>query len=157
MSILSWLKGVTQGGDDVAEAMARQPMRFAAGEEKFRGLNMKEALDAHIAWTRRLESHLKGQDDARYEVAQVAADNLCTLGKWIHGAAKREFGSTSEYAELARVHADFHIAVGAVLNDVDNGVVADAEHALKTVRHKSGAVQLALIRLYASVRESAAH
>lgn len=156
MSILSWLKGVTQGGGDVTDAIARQPLHFAAGEEEFRGLNMKEALDAHIAWTRRLENHLKG-DDSHYEVAQVAADSFCTLGKWIHGAAKREFGATAEYAELRRVHAEFHMAVGAVLNDVDNGAVADTDQALKVVRHKSGAVQLALIRLYASVRESATH
>jgi hypothetical protein len=152
MSILSWLKGVTQGGADVADAIALQPMQFIPGEEHFRGLNMKEALDAHIAWTRRVETHLKGNDAAHYEVAEVAADHLCTLGKWIHGAARQEFGQAPEYAELRRVHADFHIAVGAVLNDVDNGTVTDADLALKKVRHKSGEVQLALIRLYAAMR-----
>ncbi|MEW6646306.1 MAG: CZB domain-containing protein [Pseudomonadota bacterium] len=157
MSILSWLRSVTQGSDDVADTIALQPMQFAAGEEEFRGLNMKQALDAHIAWTRRVENHLKGSDDSRYEVAEVAADHLCTLGKWIHGPAQREFGPTAEYAELRRVHADFHIAVGAVLNDVDNGTVTDAEQSLKKVRHKSGEVQLALIRLYAAARSAGMH
>lgn len=157
MSILSWLRGVTQGGGDVADAIALQPLQFGAGEEDFSGLNMKNALDAHIAWTRRVENHLKGNDDARYEVAEVAADHLCTLGKWLHGAARREFGHAPEYAELRRVHADFHMAVGAVLNDVDNGTVTDAEQALKQVRHKSGEVQLALIRLYAAMRSDNLH
>lgn len=38
MSILSWLMGVTASGD-VAEAVARQPLQFAAHEQEFRGLS----------------------------------------------------------------------------------------------------------------------
>jgi hypothetical protein len=157
MSILSWLRNVTQGGGDVAAAIEQQPMQFGTGEENFHGLNMKDALDAHIAWARRLENHLKGNDAAHYEVAEVAADHLCTLGKWIHGAAKREFGHAPEYADLSRVHAEFHIVVGALLNDVDNDAVTNADQALKQVRHKSGEVQLALIRLYAAAGGDRVH
>ncbi len=153
MGILSWLKNVTQGGGNVNDTIALQPLQFAAGEEEFRGLNMKEALDAHVAWARRLENHLKGTDTARYEVAEVAVDHLCTLGKWIHGVGRHEFGGVAEYAELRQVHAEFHLVVGAALNEVNNKEQVSVDKTLKAVRQKSGEVQLALIRLYASAQD----
>lgn len=157
MGILSWLKSVTQGGDEISDVITLRPVEFAAGEEEFSGLNMKEALDAHIAWTRRLEDQLKGRDAAHYPADAAAADHLCTLGKWIHGAARREFGALPEYGELLRVHAEFHAVVGAVLSEVQHREQVDAEQALKAVRQKSGDVQLALIRLYASVQGHTTH
>ena len=147
MSILSWLKNVTSGGNS-AELMQGQQLQFAKGEEEFHGLDMKAALDAHMAWVHRVESKLSGANGEAVDIAEVAADHNCTLGKWIHGTGRQQFSGTPEYDELRKVHAAFHLMVGQVINDVQNGENEKARDGLKKIRHESGAVQLALIRLY---------
>ena len=144
MSILSWLKRV--GGD--ADAIHNEPIIFAAGEESLHGLNMKDAIDAHMKWTQRLQMKLAGSSDEPMDVATVASDQHCTLGKWLHGAGKMKFSRLPEYGELQRVHAEFHLAVGNILNRHQHGEADAVEQALRKVRYASGNVQLALIRLY---------
>lgn len=141
MSLLNWLKNATSGN-------TTEPLEFGAGEENFRGLNMKDALDAHTAWTQRLEKKLSGENKDDIEVATVAVDHKCTLGHWIHNEAKQSFGAITEYDELKRVHADFHLKVGEVLNNVTNGNETEAKSGMREIRGKSGEVQLSLIRLY---------
>ncbi len=149
MSILSWLKTVTHG-EGSSELIAATPMHFAPGEEEFHGLNMKEALDTHLKWVQRLEQQMGGVAHETVDIVHVAGDHNCVLGKWIHGAAKRQFGELPAYAELRQAHADFHIGVGAILNDVQNGDTMNVESGMKKIRHQSGMVQLALIRLYST-------
>lgn len=147
MSILSWLKEVTTG-DNTAGFIDTSSMTFAKGEEQFLGLDMKAALDAHTSWTRRLEAKLNGEKGEELNLATVASDCECTLGKWLHGSAKLQFGKVQDYDELLRVHADFHLKAGELLNNVVNGDRATALKNLKDLRHQSGNVQLALVRLY---------
>jgi hypothetical protein len=151
MSILSWLKSVTADGD-ASEQISSKQMTFSAGEEEFHGLNMKDALDAHENWYHRLEDKITGKSDERLEVATVACDDKCKLGMWIYSQGKHNFGTLPEFGELKSVHADFHLTAGNVLNDVLNGEGAQARDGLKKVRHKSGGVQLALVRLYSKSR-----
>lgn len=151
MSILSWLKAVT-GEHATADLNEARPMVFAAGEEEFRGLNMKDALDAHASWYHRLEEKINGKSSEELSVALIACDDRCKLGHWIYHEGKTHFGPLSEYEELRRVHADFHLTAGAVLNNTLNGEEGLAREGLRKVRHKSGGVQLALVRLYSSTR-----
>lgn len=150
MSIMSWFKQVTTG--DPSADLIEQPLTFGEGEEQFHGLNMREALDAHSAWTRRLEGKITGENDEVLDVARVASDCECMLGKWIHGEAKRQFGDGAELSELRQVHADFHLKAGEILNNVLNGEQDDARSNLKKLRHHSGSVQLSLVRLYSHSR-----
>lgn len=147
MSILSWLKAVTEGGSS-PELIQSSRVQFAQGEESFHGLDMKHALDAHTNWLHRIELKLNGLSNEHLDLAKVAGDHDCTLGHWIHGEAKQRFGDLPEYQELRNIHASFHLMVGQTLNDIENGDGARAREALKPIRHKSGEVQLALIRLY---------
>jgi len=146
MSILTWLKEVTTGGK--AEFLEAGGMTFADGEQEFHGLDMKAALDAHIGWTHRLEGKLNGTNTETLDVATVASDCECTLGKWIHGSAKRQYGNSEEYDELRQEHADFHLKAGEILNNVINADRELARTQLKELRFQSGNVQLALVRLY---------
>ena len=150
MSILSWFKHVTE--DQGSAELMEQPLTFGKGEEQFRGLNMKDALDAHMAWTRRLEGKLNGSNQEALEVAKVASDCECALGKWIHGQAKSEFSGSNDYDLLKRIHADFHLKAGEILNNVINGERDNAEKNLKEIRFQSGNVQLALVRLYSTTQ-----
>jgi hypothetical protein len=147
MSILSWLKTVTSGSEQ-SEFIDTGSMKFAAGEEQFLGLDMKDALDAHTAWTKRLEGKISGENREELDVATVASDCNCTLGKWLHGPAKKEFGDSGDYNDLVRVHADFHLKAGEILNNVINGDEETANKNLKEIRYQSGNVQLSLVRLY---------
>ena len=148
MGILSWLKGVTTGD---TEGTAK----FAPGEEYFHGLNMKEAIDAHVAWKARLKTQLDGEGDEALEVGVVASDDRCTLGKWLHGEAKQRFAHLPEYAELVRDHSQFHLSAGNILLEVHQGEKEKAGMMLQgsDFRHASDRVQLALVRLYAKARD----
>ena len=147
MSILGWLKGTIAGGPAAK-------MEFAPNEQHLHGLDMKAALEAHAAWKTRLEAQIRGDAGETLSMATVAADTNCTLGKWIHGEAKSQFTDFPEYAQLRRIHADFHICAGSILCDAHDGNVEAATNALKKdFRHHSDAVQLALVRLYAKVNE----
>jgi len=154
MGILNWLKHVTEADGMKTEFISDQPLHFGKGEEMFQGLNMKEALDAHMAWTKRIEKLLVDEDAGGYPIAEVSADRNCVLGKWLHNEAKLKFSAMQEYHELRNVHAGFHLHVGGILNDVVNGNKANAEKGVKEIRHHSGLVQLALIRLYAAAQEN---
>lgn len=147
MSILTWLKEVTTG-DSKAGLIDTDSMQFAAGEQQFLGLDMKAALDAHMDWTRRLEGIINGSNKEQLDVATVASDCQCKLGKWIHTAAKAQFGDEPDLNELQHVHADFHLKAGEVLKNMITGNEADALNNLKKLRHQSGNVQLSLVRLY---------
>ena len=151
MSILSWFKAVTEGGNQASLVQSEQ-MTFSQGEEEFKGLNMREALDAHAQWTHRLEAKINGTSTEELEVSHVACDDKCTLGKWIHGTAHNQFSHVHSFDELKRAHAEFHLTAGEVLNNVINGEAEQAKQQLKQVRFMSGNVQLALVRLYSETQ-----
>ena len=147
MGILSWLKSAATGG-------TVETVSFAPGEEQFHGLNMKEAIDAHVTWKARLKSQLEGEGAETLEVGVVASDDRCALGKWIHGEAKQRFVHLPEYSELLRYHAQFHLSVGNILLEMHQGGKENAGKMLHGTdfRHDSDMVQLALVRLYAKAR-----
>jgi len=146
MSILSWLKNAVAG-------KPQAPIEFKDDEKQLGSLDMKGAIDAHMAWKARLQAQIAGEADETLEVAAVASDRNCALGKWIFGEAKQGYGWMEEYATLRDAHARFHACAGAILKDAQKGARDAAEQALKgDLRRNSEAVQLALVRLYAKVR-----
>lgn len=148
MSILTWLKEAATG-DTKLGLVDTDSMTFAKGEERFLGLDMKAALDAHMAWEKRLESRLNGDLQEELNVDTVASDCECTLGKWLYGSAKAQFGNIPDYDELRKIHAEYHLKAGEILKNVLNGERESARKNLKELRYQSGNVQLALVRFYA--------
>lgn len=154
MGILDWLKNATRGAGLKSDFIAGQGLHFGHSEEAFQGLNMKEAIDAHTTWTRHIEQHINNGDVDVFSIARASADHNCELGKWLHGEAKKQFGTMPEYHELCKAHTDFHLYVGNVLIEVFNDNKISAERGTKDIRRQSGIVQLALIRFYAAVTQS---
>lgn len=148
MGILGWLKGFSAGHEVGAAS-------FAPGEENFHGLNMKDAIDAHIAWKVKLEAQIAGSAD-KLEIAQVASDDRCVLGGWIHDHGKRHFGYLPEFSDLMREHAQFHLVAGGILMEAHDGKTQDALAKLHggEFRHASDMVQLSLVRLYAKSKNA---
>lgn len=146
MSILSWLQQTLAGKQPVQ-------MHFAAGEEEFAGLNLKEALEAHLQWKDRLTALTNDPQAHRPDPKQVAADQLCALGKWLYGRGKQEFGHLKEYEQLRQTHIQFHTTAAAVIRFTESEQQAQATQLLRgPFRALSNDVQLHLISLY-----SAAH
>lgn len=153
MSIISWLHNIT-ASDTPTENHSSKDLTFGEDEHEFHGLVMKDALDAHEKWYHRLKDKLNGESNEQLDVMTVACDDKCKLGEWIYAQGKKNFGNMEEYGTLKRVHADFHLTAGEVLNNVLNGDDEQARSGLKKIRHKSGGVQLALVRLYSHADES---
>ena len=92
-------------------------------------MNLDEAIQAHTAWKIKLAAYLRHPDDS-IDQAEASNDHRCPLGQWLHGEAKKTFGSSPEYADLVAEHARFHRAVGYVINAAKAGTNLEEAHLL---------------------------
>jgi len=70
------------------------------------------AISAHLAWKTHLSIAI-GSGESRFQVDEVARDDLCALGRWLMGdGALRE---AAPYAEVLALHARFHLEAARVL------------------------------------------
>jgi len=146
MSLLKWLENKL-AGDNSAK------LTFDKGQEEFAGLNLKQVLDAHLAWNERLTRYLAGTSEENLDVTQIAPDNLCILGKWIYGPGGKQFAQRQEFQDLRNTHKEFHLTAGQVLTHHNQGNRQAAGQLLASkFRALSGKIQLNLIRLYASAQ-----
>lgn len=122
-------------------------------EDELSGLSMKQVSEAHMAWIDQLKSVLDGHANAQLDIQTVAKDNMCVLGKWLYGPAKKLYGTLPEYNTLKLSHVRFHTCAGQVLQDYQ-----DCHHQIararlkKELRTLSGQIQLDLVSLYARAR-----
>lgn len=80
-----------------------------------REISFAEAIKAHTAWKSRLQTALEGRSDETLLPAYICQDNLCVLGKWIHGAGTRRFGGDAPFEGLRSKHAQFHVHAARVV------------------------------------------
>jgi len=146
MGLLNWLEK-KMSGDNSAK------LTFDKGQEEFAGLNLKDVLDAHLAWNDRLTAYLDGTSRENLDVHQIAPDNLCILGKWIYGPAAQQFQQQQEFHDLRQTHKQFHLTAGQVLIEHNDGNTEAANQLLLgKFRSLSSRIQLNLVRLYASAQ-----
>jgi hypothetical protein len=142
MGLFDWLKRKENTKDSGAS-----DVQFDRGEEMFAGLNMKEAIEAHLAWRKRLEAAVADKTIGNYEIHVVASDCNCVLGKWLQKEAKA-YSCLPEYDALRLAHAEFHLMAGDILAQIRDGSYEAASSRIKTdLRRHSDQVQLNLIRL----------
>jgi hypothetical protein len=153
MGLLTWLHRYDSGKLSADEAQ-RGP-EIDPEEDLFEGLSLGQAIQAHVAWKKRLKAIVQEGRQDSVEIAEVAPDDLCDLGRWLHGAARKRFSHLPQYARLRKLHADFHLAAGQVLLLSRNGRRDDAEKLLRgPFSTLSDQVQFELVRLYAASRDS---
>lgn len=75
-------------------------------------MDLNTAAQAHSEWKVKLRMAI--QQKSKLDVATVASDRCCALGKWLHGDAKGQFAKLKPYADCVTKHADFHRAAGTV-------------------------------------------
>ncbi len=143
----NWLANKLGFNNNVAEFIA-------PGEGSLSGLNLKEALDAHAAWKNRLQIEIDGLSTQPLDVSQVASDCQCTLGKWLHGAGKKNFARLPQYKKALKAHATFHISAAEVLIEYQSGNAEQAKKLLSTsFREASNDNQLELVRLFSAANK----
>lgn len=73
------------------------------------------AIGAHGKWKFNLKmniTHNKGD----FEVEKVKVDNLCEFGKWLHSEELNDdIKQGKPYEVITRLHKEFHICAGEVL------------------------------------------
>lgn len=146
MSLKDWLLRKL-AGDTSAK------LELSAEEETLSGLNLKDVIDAHLAWKVKLNTTLDGTSTEKYEVQTVSQDNLCILGKWLYGPGKQLYSKLPEYDALKKIHAEFHVCAGGILSDHNNGDVSNAANKLGgEFKDLSNQIQLDLVRLFTTAK-----
>lgn len=91
-------------------------------------MDFEQARQAHFAWKRKLSEYIR-RPDGSLKAEDIACDDQCTLGKWIHGEGSR-FASIGEFTELKLVHANFHKMAAEIVTKADSGISVSEEVAL---------------------------
>lgn len=103
----------------------------------------REALDSHIRWKSRLKHFIAGDSQEDLQADRVAADDQCTLGKWLNGIGGERFGKSPAYAVLKARHAHFHRCAGEVLAVAARGDTQMALHMLEAGAYPDASEQVA--------------
>jgi hypothetical protein len=85
-----------------------------------RAMTSKDAISAHVNWKLRIHALLSGKLPDKLDPVTIARDNVCDLGKWIHGNAK-DLVPGPVYADLKAAHADFHREASRIVREVYAG------------------------------------
>jgi hypothetical protein len=111
-------------------------------------MDLDGVIGKHADWKikfRRAISRHKQMD-----VATIANDRCCELGKWLHGDAKSNFGGLQSHAACVKTHADFHEEAAKVASAINAGDFTEAEAMLAgrtPYAHASSALYAAIVRL----------
>ncbi len=78
-------------------------------------INLFDAVQAHMAWKKRLMDYLEGRSSEDLQPHNICVDNRCELGKWIHGPGKARLGEQPLFQQLVDEHAKFHYYASKVV------------------------------------------
>ena len=128
-------------------------LEAAEPQSNLAGLDLRQVLDAHVAWKGRLQKVLDGTSTEHFDIAKASEDCHCFLGKWIYGEGKSMYGRLPEFESVRSAHAAFHACAGKVLAEHMLGNGDEATHLLSTkFRSASNRNQLELVRLFTAAR-----
>jgi len=91
-------------------------------------MDFDQAIAAHSAWKRNLADYFKKLDGS-LKASEIALDNKCPLGQWIHGEGSRH-SKLPEYSTLKNEHARFHRVAAEVVRRADSGQSVSEEISL---------------------------
>lgn len=92
-------------------------------------MDFDEAIRAHSTWKIKLQQYLSNPDNS-INVVELAKDNVCPLGCWIHGEGLRNYGKLPEHKTLLEQHREFHKAAADIVMRKNKGEDVKAETAL---------------------------
>ncbi|PCJ09459.1 MAG: chemotaxis protein [Rhodobacteraceae bacterium] len=98
------------------------------------------AVEAHGKWKHRLLTAAI-KDERNLPVADIARDDCCQFGKWLHGI-ELSFENRNQVETIKTLHAEFHKEAAAVAGMISKGSKDQALQALKTGAFIDKSVQL---------------
>lgn len=103
---------------------------FGQNKEKLtsirKDIDITEAINAHMKWKARLQSCLDGTSEEVLDPRVICRDDLCALGKWIHGPALNHFHGDESLEILRADHAQFHNIAGNVITKIQQNDINGA-------------------------------
>lgn len=93
-------------------------------------MDFDAAVGAHVAWKiafRTAVNKRRGID-----APMIGLDDQCPFGQWLHGEAKRRYGSLDVYRQCVETHARFHREAARVAEMINKGDFAGAEAELSS-------------------------
>jgi hypothetical protein len=94
-------------------------------------MELVEALSAHQQWNARLAARVAGTSSEKFDGNVVRRDDQCVLGHWIAGPGEAIFGAMPVFAELRKVHAEFHRNAAGIVRLLEEGKVETARNKLR--------------------------
>ncbi|HJV22628.1 MAG TPA: CZB domain-containing protein [Holophagaceae bacterium] len=84
-------------------------------------MDFEEAMAAHRKWKSHLRLHIDGSSTDRMEPDLIGRDDLCDLGRWIHGEGAATMAAKPEFRTMRGAHARFHQVAAEVLRKSKEG------------------------------------
>jgi hypothetical protein len=91
-------------------------------------MNFETQIQNHTRWILRLRNAI--QANTPLNPLEVSQDNLCELGKWLHGEGKSQHKFSRKLPECVALHAAFHMAAGKAATALRSGRKDEAERLL---------------------------
>ena len=88
-------------------------------------MDLDNAIAAHAQWRTRFRTAIRNGD--QFDVAMIAKDNCCALGKWLHGDARTLYAGQTAYGMLITHHAAFHAEAAKVAASINAKQYEEAE------------------------------
>ena len=85
------------------------------------------AIAAHATWKVRLKAAIE-KGASEFSPSDIAHDDHCDFGKWLHGAVATVFKSSPHYTKCVELHRQFHIVAAKVLSLALGGKKDEAVH-----------------------------
>jgi hypothetical protein len=116
-------------------------------------MNFSSAIQAHTNWKLRLYSCCSesSQQDV-IDVASLAKDNVCELGKWLHGDGQQN-AADPRLGELISMHAAFHRAASSIAAMIANGKQAEVLALLDSPESEYAKLSLKVVGLLMDFRK----
>ena len=81
------------------------------------GLDFDKVIAAHAQWKTKFRAAITRQE--QLNAAEIARDDRCELGRWIHACDAAKFGNNGLFSALVADHKQFHRCAGDVAHSIN--------------------------------------
>lgn len=165
MGVFAWLRRRAQATTEDPQASLDADGAWAEAGPQTRfgmrpgatlsGLDFYQAIEFQRRWKLRLAAYVRGEARARQSWRDIARDDRCELGRWLHQAPALPQRQGELLAQLREQHARLHHAAAEVVRLADAGQREAALHALRQgdFAHASHATVARLSELFTQLNE----
>lgn len=114
-------------------------------------MDFDKAIQAHIQWKQKLYNCISSQSIGDLNSSNICKDNLCDLGKWLHGNQPEKVVQDTTFKEIVEKHKRFHEIAGGIVKRVENSETLDADKELG-IDSEYGKISSKLIALLMRMR-----